>query len=153
MADRWIKPGFAVIGMEGSTRDSEGFVARLWAQANARYDEVAALAIRDEQGRPVGLWGAMTDFSRSFMPWEDGFTQGLYLAGVECAPDAQPPQGWSVWHIPGFEYLRVKDAGGDTFAGGLRLLEEQGLVLCGAAQDYTCPATGESFVLFPIRRL
>lgn len=49
----------------------------------------------------------MSDFSRSFHPWENHFTKGLYLAGVECAPDAEPPAGWSKWVMPGFEYLRV----------------------------------------------
>lgn len=25
---------------------------------------------------------------------EDGFTKGLYLAGVECIDTADPPEGW-----------------------------------------------------------
>ena len=75
------KPAFCVIGKEGSTADGPGFVQRLWAQANAHFDEVAHLAKRDENGVPLGFWGAMTDRSRTFRPWEDGFSRGLYLAG------------------------------------------------------------------------
>ena len=40
---REILPAFAVIGMEGSTQEGEGFVARLWTKANARFDEIAPL--------------------------------------------------------------------------------------------------------------
>ena len=62
------KPAFSVIGKEGSTADGVGFIQGLWAEANAHFDEVAHLAKRDENGIPVGFWGAMTDFSRSFQP-------------------------------------------------------------------------------------
>ena len=64
-------PAFAVIGMEGSTREGEGFVARLWEKANARFDEIAPLI----SGTPR-LWGLMTGPNRDFMPWEDGFSRG-----------------------------------------------------------------------------
>ena len=74
--ERRVKESFAVIGKEGSTRDGEGFIRRLWDDANAHFDQVADLARRDEGGNLVGIWGAMTDFSRSFMPWED-FSRGL----------------------------------------------------------------------------
>ena len=101
------KPAFAVIGREGSTEDGPGFVQKLWAEANARFDEVAHLAKRDEDGSFVGFWGAMTDFSRSFQPWEVDFSRGLYLAGVECTDDAVAPAGWTRWEIPGFVYLKA----------------------------------------------
>ena len=42
--EKWIKPAFSVIGLEGSTEDGAGFVQRLWQEANGRFDEVAALA-------------------------------------------------------------------------------------------------------------
>ena len=57
------------------------------------------------EGNLLGIWGAMSDFSLSFMPWEDNFTQGLYLAAVECIDNAEAPEGWTKWRIPGFEYL------------------------------------------------
>lgn len=101
-----MKESFAVIGKEGSTEDGMGFVQRLWADANAHFAEVSDLAKKDEQGDLIGIWGAMSDFSRSFKPWEDGFCRGVYLAGVECLDEAQPPLGWTKWIIPGYEYLR-----------------------------------------------
>ena len=103
-----IKESFSVIGKEGSTEAGPGFVQNLWADANSHFAEVAHLAKKDENGNLIGIWGAMTDFSRSFQPWEDGFRKGLYLAGVECPDDAQPPEGWTRWVIPGYEYLRVE---------------------------------------------
>ena len=57
-----------------STSDGPGFIQKLWADANAHFSEVRALAKRDEAGRPVGFWGAMSDCSRSFEPWEDNFS-------------------------------------------------------------------------------
>ena len=35
--ERVAKAAFAVIGLEGSTEEGEGFVQRLWAEANARF--------------------------------------------------------------------------------------------------------------------
>lgn len=39
----------------------------------------------------IGIWGAMSDCSHSFLPWEDGFSKGVYLAGVECTEEAEAP--------------------------------------------------------------
>ena len=75
-----IKEEFVVIGKEGSTLDGEGFIQKLWNDANSHFSEVAHLAKKDANGRIVGVWGAMSDFSYSFSPWEDGFRKGLYLA-------------------------------------------------------------------------
>ncbi|MBQ8653580.1 MAG: GyrI-like domain-containing protein [Clostridia bacterium] len=151
--ERWIKESFTVIGKEGSTADGPGFVQRLWADANAHFSEVQPLAKTDAQGRPAGVWGAMSDFSRSFRPWEEHFSKGLYLAGVECRDDAQAPEGWVRWTIPGFEYLCVQSGDGNTFSRMLDYMAENGFALAGAVQDFTCPASGRSYMLFPIRRL
>ena len=147
------KPAFAVIGREGSTEDGPGFVQGLWAEANTRFDEVAHLAKRDEDGSFVGFWGAMTDFSRSFQPWEADFSRGLYLAGVECTADAVAPAGWTRWEIPGFVYLKEACDSPDLFPEMLEYLRQQGLELAGAAQDFTDPTSGQSFMMFPIKRL
>lgn len=64
------KKSFTVIGKEGSTEDGEGFIGRLWENANSHFNEIAHLAKRDENGNIIGIWGAMSDFSRSFDPWE-----------------------------------------------------------------------------------
>ena len=147
------KPAFSVIGKEGSTADGECFVQGLWAEANAHFDEVEHLAKQDENGVPVGFWGAMTDCSRAFRPWEDGFSRGLYLAGMECADDALAPEGWVKWMIPGFEYLRAECSSQTLFADMLRYLAERGMELVGAVQDFTDPKTGGNYMLFPTKRL
>ena len=99
-----IKSKFAVIGIEGSTNDGNGFIEKLWNEANSRFSEIEALCKRESDGSFTGFWGAMTDFTRSFKPWED-FSKGLYLAGAECEVEAEPPKGWTKWIIPSFEYL------------------------------------------------
>ena len=151
--DMISKPAFSVIGKEGSTTVGVDFIQRLWAEANACFDEVSNLAKRDENGIPVGIWGAMTDFSCSFRPWEDGFSRGLYLAGVECEDDAVAPEGWVKWTIPGFEYLRAECTSQTVFADMLEYLKEQGMELAGAVQDFTDPKTGRNYMLFPTKRL
>lgn len=39
-----IKEAFVVIGKEGSTLDGEGFIQKLWNDANGYFSEVAHLA-------------------------------------------------------------------------------------------------------------
>ena len=100
-----IKEKFVVIGKEGSTSDGDGFIQKLWDDADSHFSEIAHLAKRDAKGSIVGIWGAMSDSSRSFKPWEDGFRKGLYLAGVECDDHAEAPDGWTKWIVPGYEYM------------------------------------------------
>jgi hypothetical protein len=95
----------------------------------------------------------MSDESRSFMPWEDNFTKGLYLAGVECPMDADPPEGWTKWIIPGFEYLCAECTSESVFADTLQYLQEQNIPLAGAVHDFTCPQTGKTYMYFPVNRL
>ena len=149
--ERIIKPAFAVIGMEGSTEDGPGFIQALWEKANSRFGEVAHLAKTNPDGSLCGVWGAMSDMSRSFRPWEDDFTRGLYLAGVEVVDNAQPPEDWVRWNIPGFEYIRVENNAPDIFPRPLQALAERGLSLAGAVHDFTDPSTGKAYMLFPIR--
>ena len=88
-----IKEAFIVIGKEGSTMDGDGFIQQLWSDANSHFSEVQPLAKKDENGNLAGIWGAMSDCSHSYKPWEDNFSKGLYLAGVECVEDAEAPEG------------------------------------------------------------
>ena len=92
-------------------------------------------------------------FSRSFMPWENDFSRGLYLAGVECNDDAVAPDGWTKWTIPGYEYICVECDGEDTFPRTIEYLKENDIPLAGAVHDFTCPETGKNYMFFPIRRL
>ena len=151
--EKIVKESFAVIGKEGSTQDGPGFVQRLWADANGHFSEVQSLVKIDGNGNLAGIWGAMSDLSRSFRPWEDGFSRGLYLAGVECADDAEAPAGWTKWIIPGFEYLRAECEGENTFSEMLDYLGQNQITLAGAVHDFTCPASGKSYMLFPIRKI
>lgn len=151
--ERIIKPAFTVIGMEGATADGPGFIPALWEKANSRFGEVAPLAKTNPDCSLCGVWGAMSDMSRAFLPWEDDFTCGLYLAGVEARDDAQPPEGWTRWRIPGYEYVRVENDATDVFPRTLEALAAQGLLLVGAVHDFTDPATGKSYMCFPVRKL
>lgn len=147
-----IKEKFVVIGKEGSTLDGEGFIQKLWDDANGHFHEIAHLAKRDAAGQLVGIWGAMSDLSRSFRPWEDGFSKGLYLAGVECDDTAEAPDGWTKWRIPGYEYLVVENRKG-AFEETLEQMKEEGITLVGAIHDHTDPATGKGYLYFPIRTI
>ena len=147
-----IKEAFAVIGKEGSTLDGDGFIQRLWADANSHIEEVRHSAKKDKNGNLIGIWGAMSDFSRSFNPWED-FSKGLYLAGVECVDSAEAPSGWTKWTIPGYEYICVECENGDTFSRAITYLKDRAIPLAGAVHDFTFPQTGKNYMLFPIRKL
>ena len=151
--NRCIKEAFVVIGKEGSTADGEGFIQKLWEDANGHFEQIVHLAKKDEEGNLVGVWGAMSDYSHSFAPWENGFTKGLYLAGVECIDEAEEPEGWKKWRVPGYEYLCVENTANDTFTKMLQYLQEQKLELAGAVHDFTCPKTGKGYLYFPIRKL
>lgn len=147
-----IKEEFVVIGKEGSTLDGERFVQKLWNDANGHFNEVAHLAKKDTNGNIVGIWGAMSDLSRSFKPWEDDFSKGLYLAGVECIDNAESPSGWTKWTIPGYEYIVVENHKG-VFDETIRQMNDEGFSLVGAVHDYTDPTTGKDYLYFPIRKI
>ena len=151
--ERCEMPAFAVIGKEGATSEGDGFVARLWEDANSHFGEIAALAAKDENGHLLGVWGAMTDMSRSFQPWEDGFTRGRYLAGVQCDLNQQAPEGWTKWIIPAYEYLYTECTEPNIFAQMIAYLQANSIALVGAVHDFTCPQTGKNFMFFPIRKL
>ena len=152
--EKYKKESFVVIGKEGSTNDGEGFIQKLWEDANGHFNEVEALAKKDENGCIVGVWGAMTDMSHSFKPWEEQFAKGLYLAGVEVREDAEVPEGWVKWVIPGFEYLRVKVDCEDIFPKMIAYMAEHNIELVGAVHEFNDPKeNGQAYMLFPIRKL
>jgi len=151
--ERRSLPALTIIGREGSTDDGPGFIQNLWREANEHFGEISHLVMRDSDGKPVGFWGAMTDFSRSFRPWENGFTEGLYLAGAECNEGSEPPEGWTKWAIPAFEYLKVENNAPDVFLCVLEYLAQSGLTLAGAVHDLIDPASGRNYMMFPIRKL
>lgn len=150
--NKCVKESFVVIGKEGSTLDGEDFIQKLWDNANSHFDEVQHLAKKDENGNIIGIWGAMSDFSRSFNPWEN-FSKGLYLAGVECNDEAEAPNGWKKWKIPGYEYIYVECDSDDIFSKVMEYMKENDIPLVGAVHDFTCPQTGKNYMFFPVRTL
>lgn len=151
--EKCVKESFIVIGKEGSTLDGEGFIKKLWEDANSHFEEIQHLAKRNGAGNIIGIWGAMSDFSRFFNPWQDGFSKGLYLAGVECIDNAEAPKGWTKWVIPSYEYLYVQCDNKDTFPKMIDYLKVNKISLAAAVHDFTCPKTGKSYMFFPIRKL
>ena len=125
----------------------------MWDNANSHFNEVAHLAKRNENGALCGIWGVMSDFSHSFNPWENNFSQGLYLAGVEFNDDAKAPEGWTNWIIPCYEYIYAECEGMDTFSSMIEYLNSNNIKLAGAVHDFTDPKTGKNYMFFPIRKL
>lgn len=148
-----IKETFSVIGKEGSTKDGDGFIRRLWDDANSHFDEVAPLAKKDDKGNILGVWGAMSDYSRSFNPWEENFSKGLYLAGVEVVDEANPPQGWVKWTIPSYEYVFSEVENENTFSDVINYLKNNNINLVGAVHEFNSPEDGQVYLFFPIRKL
>lgn len=151
--EKRMKPSFSMIGKEGSTSDGQGFIQKLWEDANSHFNEVQFLARKDENGSLIGIWGAMSDCSRSFKPWEENFSKGLYLAGVECTDDAAAPEGWTKWTIPGYEYLCAEVENENTFSDMLSYMKANNIPLVGAVHDFTCPSSGKNYMFFPIRTI
>ncbi len=150
---RVVKESFAVIGIEGSTSDGKDFISKLWEKANNNFVQIAPLAKKDVNGNLAGIWGLMSDFSLSFQPWEDNFSKGLYLAGVEVDDDAQAQNGWVKWIVPGFEYLVVEQGTEKTFLEVIEYMKDHLLVLEGAIHDFNSPIDHKGYMYFPIRRL
>ena len=151
--EKQMKASFSVIGKEGSTLDGQGFIQKLWEDANSHFNEVLSLAKTDDNGNLVGIWGAMSDCTHSFNPWEDNFSKGLYLAGVECVDDAEAPEGWTKWTIPGYEYICAECENENTFSEVLDYMGTNNIPLVGAVHDFTCPATEKNYMFFPIRTI
>ena len=144
-------PSFTVIGIAGSTDDGEGFIKKIWDEANARYGEVASVAKCDENGVP-SVWGLMSDMSMRFRPWENGFTKGRYLAGVEAQPDADAPAGWEKWVSPAYEYVVASREDPNAFVNTLNYIDEHGMTLVGAVYDRVVPGTA-GFLFFPVKKI
>ncbi len=114
---------------------------------------MSELAKRDGNGNFVGCWGAMSDFSLEFKPWENDFSEGLYLAGIECDDSASAPDGWTKWTLPAFRFVKIECDGKITFRDGLALLEQKGYSLAGAIQDFTDLVFGKDYICLPIERI
>ena len=147
-------PEIAVIGKEGLCTKEKNVVQELWRQANSNFNDVADIAMKNEDESYVGFWGAMSDETMSFLPWTDDFSRGLYLAGVEVYQDTPVPEGWAKWIMPARKYI-VTDVDpksyGETFRNVIfSLIPELGMKLAGAVCDFTEPASGQNKLFFPV---
>src|SRR5690554_2602843 len=123
--EQCVIKSFSVIGKQGSSADGHDFIGKLWMEANQGIHEIEPL-IKKENGVYLGVWGLMSDNSYSFLPWENNYQEGLYLAGYEVEDGANPPSGWVKWTVPSFEYIYIVVNGEykDAFINGLKILEE-----------------------------
>ena len=151
------KPSFCVIGKRGRGPADSGaaWIAPLWQNANEYIGEVLPLLYKDGDGRPTGIWGAMSDITGSFHPWGN---EGLYLAGYEAPQTAEPPEGWVKWDIPAYTYAVASCAlaqYGEVFGHVLQEhLPQHGYTLAGAVHEYypQAGAPGSLQLWFPISR-
>jgi hypothetical protein len=147
-----VLPSFSVLGKEGSTRMGPGFIEKLWNEAENHLPEIASAVAYD--GLLPIYWGLMSDFSRSFQPWEKDFSEGLYLAGFQLLDDQLiAPEGWVKWDVPSQKYY-VKAIGEDypaSFKEGLQEIKALGYALSGAVFDHA--EKGESFLYYPVEVL
>jgi Bacterial transcription activator, effector binding domain. len=110
------KGSFRVVGLEGSTKDGEGFIPKLYDSLRKRFSEIQALVKKNPDGTLEGAYGLMSDFSRSFKPWENNFSAGLYLAGYELLAEVKTvPEGWTVWTVKEQDYFQVRLEEGDDY--------------------------------------
>ena len=151
--NKCTKASFSVIGKEGSTRNGKGFILKLWKDVNEHYSEILNLVKKDDKDNLVGIWGLMSDFSKQLKPWEDNFSKGVYLAGVEVDSLAVAPVGWKKWNVPSFEYLYVENNSETTFSDVISYIKEKKLNLVAAAFDYVSPLTNIEYIYFPIKKL
>ena len=149
-------PEITIIGKEGLCTKEKNVVQALWQQANAHFNEIADLGMKNPDGSFVGFWGAMSDETMSFLPWTNNFSRGLYLAGVEVYEDTPVPDGWVKWVIPARKYLVTdvtQEIYGKTFKEVINsVIPELGMKLAGAVCDFTEPATGLNKLFFPVEK-
>ena len=150
-------PEITIIGKEGLCTKEKNVVQSLWQQANAHFNEIEDLGMKNPDGSFVGFWGAMSDETMSFLPWTDNFSRGLYLAGVEAYEDTPVPDGWVKLVIPARKYLVTdvtQEIYGKTFSEVINsVIPELGMKLAGAVCDFTEPLTGQNKLFFPVEYL
>ena len=147
-------PEIAIIGKQGLCTKDNNLAKELWIQANSHFAEVASLGMKEMDGSYVGFWGAMSDESMSYLPWTDNFSRGYYLAGIEVYRDTKVPDGWVKWILPSRTYLKVLVETGHYFEIFHNVIQNiikgMKMKLSGAVCDYTKPATGMNYILFPV---
>ncbi len=150
------KETLTLIGRSKFVQGGSG-VKDIWEDANCHFDEVFGIAKKNSEGKLVGVWGAMSDSSMNFNPWEKNFSEGYYLAGVECEKETAIPQGWTKWTLPGFRYLSVKVEKNYQLVMQQVLsdyMPQHQLKLVGAIQEFYAPTeNGQLYLYFPFERV
>ena len=150
------KGSFRVIGVEGSTKDGEGFIPKLYESLRKRGHEIDHLVKKNADGTIEGTYGLMSDFSRSFKPWENDFSSGLYLAGYELKDEVKEiPAGWTVWTVKEQDYLLAKLEKGDEYKKVFSdfvyyYIPLELKRLNGAVFDYYSTKEKQTCMLFPV---
>ena len=96
----------------------------------------------------------LEDIEQSRTVWHlRGLTADDGRAIVAAFPDAEVPDGWTKWVVPGYEYLAIENRRADTFSRMVDYFRENGVKLVGAVQEFTDPKTQQEYLYFPIRAL
>ena len=148
-----VKEPFCVIGKEIYTWDGDGMIPKVWAVVDSKFDEIEPVICKDENGKPLAKWGAMSSKKRDFSMWEENGSVGLYLAGYEAPLDAKAPAGWTKWAVPGFEFRLGKIEGEGYFYRAFDELTSMGLPPVAATENWIDIETGEFYFAFPVKRL
>ena len=148
-------PETAVIGKLGLCTKGNNLAKEMWKQANEHFSEIASIALKNEKGLCLALWGAMSDPEMNFLPWTENFTKGYYLAGVQTAMDAEAPEGWTKWILPARSYIAaavVPETYSQVFKEVIsEVIPGKGMKLSGAVCDYTDPMEGKDYLYFPVK--
>ncbi|MBR3395335.1 MAG: AraC family transcriptional regulator [Firmicutes bacterium] len=148
-----VKEPFCVIGKEIYTWDGDGMIPKVWSVVDSKFDEIDPVICKDENGKPLAKWGAMSSKKRDFSMWEENGSVGLYLAGYEAPLDAKAPAGWTKWIVPGFEFRLGKIEGEGYFYRAFDELTSMGLPPVAATENWIDIETGEFYFAFPVKRL
>lgn len=148
------KKSFTVIGKLRSSNDGPNFINEAWKDLDYHFNEIRSLAKVDENGVVVGIWGAMSSLDNSFGIWENNYSEGLYLAGIEVEDDVETPSGWTKWKIPEFNYAYVKV--NNNYSEVFRyvvgeFIPNNHLQLAGAIQEFYDPKDNmQLYLFFPV---
>ena len=148
-----IKEPFCVIGKEIFTWDGDGMIPKLWEIVDKDFAAIEPVILKDEAGKPLAKWGAMSSKKRDFSMWEENGSVGLYLAGYEALLDAEAPKGWTKWIVPGFEFKLGKIEGEGYFYRAFEELTNMGMKPVAATENWIDQETGEFYFAFPVKKL
>lgn len=163
------KPAFSILGKAhtGLAKESYLWIPPLWGALQNSFSSIKDLILKDSKGKPLGIWGAMSDDTHSYLPWRNVAAKldptiklnkeiyGMYIAGYEAKPDIRVPSGWSYWTVPGFKYATI-ECDSDHYDDMLNYmlftyLKENHYTLAGAIHEYY--KNNKMYLYVPIEKL